>query len=46
MFKRLDVVVTILIFHKGIIEAELSCETEAEDVQTIRSLKFKLEENS
>lgn len=38
MFKRLDVVVAILFIHIGITEAELSCQTETEDVQTIRSL--------
>merc|ERR1712110_680337 len=37
MLKRY-VVVTIFIFHRGITEAELSCETETEDVQTIRPL--------
>ena len=36
MFKRLDVVVAILFIHSGITEAELSCQTETEDVQTIR----------
>ena len=48
MFKRLDVVVAILFIHSGITEAELSCQTETEDVQTIRLslLKFKHEENS
>ena len=35
MLKRY-VVVTIFIFHRGITKAELSCETETEDVQTIR----------